>query len=204
MTSPDGLYDWLTLAAVATALCALAVATWAVVALRRTRRAQKVVLGSDNRDIVAHAESLQREFVALRDWIDESAAAVDRRIAHAESRLDGSIAHTAMIRYDAYGEMTGHQSSSVVFADDKGNGVVISAIRHRNHSHLYVKQLRDGHSDIELSPEEREALNRAFADKPVVAPPEAVPPQPPRTAEKRAAVGDVHVHKSPAGRPRRA
>jgi Protein of unknown function (DUF4446) len=163
MTSPHGLYDWLALAAAAGALISAALLTWNALALRRLRRAQKVVLGDGERDIVAHAADLQREFVTLRDWIDETGNAIDRRMVQAEARLDGAVSHTAMLRYDAYGELTGHQSSSVALVDDRGTGVIISAIRHRSHSHLYVKELRGGESDIELSPEEREVLQRARA-----------------------------------------
>lgn len=179
MTSPDGLYDWLALAAAAGALLAFVLLLWNALALRRLRRAQKVVLGGAERDVIGHAADLQREFVTLRDWIDETGGAIDRRMAQAEARLDGAVAHTAMIRYDAYGELTGHQSSSVALVDDKGTGVIITAIRHRSHSHLYVKRLRDGESDIELSPEERDVLKQAFADNPVANPPAAPPPQPP-------------------------
>lgn len=196
MTSPGGLYDWLALAAVLVAIVSLGLLTWTAFALRRLRRAQKIVLGGSERDILRHAADMQREFVALRDWIDESGEAIDRRMAAAEQRLDRSIAHSAMIRYDAYGEMTGRQSSSVALVDDKGNGLVITAIRHRSHSHLYVKQLRDGDSDIDLSPEEREVLERAFADNPLTDPPAGAPPQPPRGAESQTPEGAIRVRRN--------
>lgn len=199
MTSPDGIYDWLALAAAAAALLALVVLIINAVSLRRLRRAQKLVLAGSERDIVAHAAALQREFVALRDWLDETAGAIDERMNAAEARLDGSIAHTAMIRYDAYGEMTGRQSSSVALVDDTRTGVIITAIRHRSHSHLYVKQLHDGQSDIELSPEERQVLEQAFSDKPVAPPPAVAPPQPPRgPASQAPPEGEPRVTVSPS------
>lgn len=180
MRSPNGIYDFLAIAAAAAAFVAMVFVAWHGLLLHRLRRTQKVVLGDSERDVVRHAADLQREFVALRDWIDENSAAIDLRMAVAEKRLDGSVAHTAMIRYDAYGELTGRQSSSVALVDDTGTGVIITAIRHRAHSHLYVKQLRDGDSDIELSPEESEVLKKAFAENPTVAPATAAAPQPPR------------------------
>lgn len=178
MTSPHGIYDYLAVAATALALLVfvLLVVNW--IALRRLRRAQKIVLAGSERDVVRHAEDLQREFIALRDWLEETASVVDRRMSEAEARLDGSIAHSAMLRYDAYGEMTGRQSSSVALVDDTRTGVIITAIRHRSHSHLYVKQLRNGESDIELSPEERAVLEQAFADKPSAPEPPSAPRPP--------------------------
>src|SRR5262245_60292912 len=119
MSSPDGLYEWLALAGAVAAVIAVILLVWIAFALRRIRRSQKVVLGADERDIVQHAESLQREFVALRDWLDEASGQLDTRMNIVEDRLDGATAHTAMLRYDAFGAMSGRQSSSVALLDEK-------------------------------------------------------------------------------------
>ena len=67
------------------------------------------------------------------------------------------------MRYDAYGEMSGHQSSSVALLDAHRSGVVISSILHRDQARVYVKQLNDGVPTLELSPEEQEAVDTALA-----------------------------------------
>lgn len=180
MTSPDGIYEWLALTAAATAVVAVLLLIWNEILLRRLRRDQKILLGGQQRDIIAHAAALQREFVVLHDWIDESGEAVEKRMQAAETRLSASISHTAMLRYDAFGELTGRQSSSIALLDDNGDGLVITAIRHRSHSHLYVKQLRDRQSEIDLSPEESAAIAQAFAGRSVPAAAPRQPPQPPR------------------------
>ena len=41
---------------------------------------------------------------------------------HAETRLDGTIAHRALVRYDAYGEMSGSQSTSIALLDATRSG----------------------------------------------------------------------------------
>ena len=66
------------------------------------------------------------------------------------------------MRYDAYGEMTGRQSSSMALLDDAGTGVVLSSILHREQARMYVKSVRDGQSEFELSPEENEAIQTAL------------------------------------------
>lgn len=179
MSSPSGVYEWLALAGAAAGVIAIVLLLWIAFALRRIRRGQKVVLGGSERDIVAHAAGLQKEFVALRDWLDEASGQLDARMSTVEQRLDGAIAHTAMLRYDAFGAMSGRQSSSVALLDERKNGVVLSAIVHRNHSHLYVKQLHDGVSEIELSPEEQQVVKLAFAEPgpPAAAPVAAQPPR---------------------------
>jgi hypothetical protein len=59
--------------------------------------------------------------------------------------------------------MSGRQSSSIALLDDAGTGVVMSSILHREQARLYVKGVRDGKSEFELSPEETEAIQAALA-----------------------------------------
>ena len=152
------------LAAAAVALLALVVAGIATVRLHRLRVAQQVILGdSGARDLVAHAAGLQRAFSDLHSWMDESASRLDERMQRAEERLDGAIAYRALVRYDAYGELTGHQSTTIALLDDHRNGIVISAIANRETARLYCKQVHDGTGDVDLSPEETEAVRLALA-----------------------------------------
>ena len=80
----------------------------------------------------------------------------------AETRLDGAVAYRALVRYDAYGEMSGRQSTSIALLDATHSGVVLSSIHHRDQSRLYAKQVRNGHPELELSPEEDEAIRLAL------------------------------------------
>jgi hypothetical protein len=132
--------------------------------LRRVRGAQKVVLGEHGQtDLVAHAAELQRAFEALHGRVEEVAAALDARMAAAEDRLDGAIAYRALVRYDAYNEMSGHQSTTLALLDADHNGVVLSSIAHRDTARLYCKQVHAGRGELQLSPEEEEAVRLALA-----------------------------------------
>ena len=48
------------------------------------------------------------------------------------------------MRYDAYGEMSGRQSTSIALLDATRSGIVLSSIHHRDQARLYAKQVRDG------------------------------------------------------------
>jgi hypothetical protein len=142
------------------ALLALALAIHAVAGLRRVRRDQRAVLGeAGSRDVLAYVRDLERGVEALGGRVAEldSATTVTAR------RLNGAITHYAVVRYDAYGEMSGKQSSSVALLDDHRNGVVLSSILHREQARLYAKGVSGGASDIELSPEEQAAVDAALA-----------------------------------------
>ena len=111
----------------------------------------------------AHAAGLQEAFQALHERVEEVAGTLEARMAAAEERIDGAIAYRALVRYDAYGELSGHQSASLALLDAERNGVVLSSITHRDTARLYCKQVVDGRGEHQLSPEEDEAVRRALA-----------------------------------------
>jgi hypothetical protein len=142
---------------------------WAIalaLKLRRLRAAQKTVMGEGQADLVAHAAQIQEAFVQLRDWVEETATRLEERMATAERRIDGCVAYTSLVRYDAMGELSGQQSSTVALLDAHRTGVVVSSILHRDQARVYVKQVRDGESELELSPEELQAIEAAMAAAP--------------------------------------
>jgi hypothetical protein len=146
----------------AVAVVSLLTTSFLALRLRRVRSDQRLVLGDRREDLVSHAATLQRQFVALHDYVEEVAAHLDGRMGVAEQRLDGAIAHCALIRYDAYGEMSGRQSTSVALLDTSRSGVVLSSIHHRDQTRLYAKQVHNGQGEYELSPEEDEAIKVAL------------------------------------------
>jgi hypothetical protein len=161
LTSAQGI---VALAAAGLALIALAACAVLAVRLRRLRAAQVAVLGErGERDLVEHAARLESGFTDLRDWVESALAGSGERMEAAERRIDGCIAYRALVRYDAYGEMSGHQSSSFALLDESRSGIVVSSIVHRDQARVYVKQVRGGESELELSPEEREAIEAALA-----------------------------------------
>ena len=70
------------------------------------------------------------------------------------------------MRYDAYNELSGHQSMSIALLDDERSGIVLSCIHHREQARVYGKQVHSGRGELELSPEEAEAVRLAVAGGP--------------------------------------
>jgi len=145
------------------AVVALIACAALALAIRRLRVGQRAVLGEHgDADLIGHAVELQDAFTALRDWVETVATALDGRLGEAEVRLGGAITHRALVRYDAYNEMSGRQSLSIALLDDSRSGIVLSSIHHRDQARIYAKQVRDGKSELELSPEEEDALRIAL------------------------------------------
>jgi hypothetical protein len=159
LTSTVGI---IAIAAGAVAVVALVLSATLALRLRRVRSDQRTVLGDRQRDLVSHAASLQSQFEALNGYVQDVAARLDQRMGTAELRLDGAIAYRSLIRYDAYGEMSGRQSTSIALLDSTQSGIVLSSIHHRDQARLYAKQVRGGRGELELSPEESEAIRVAL------------------------------------------
>jgi hypothetical protein len=139
---------------------------WATALQRRVGRlqtAQKAVLGEHgDQDLVLHAQALSQQVQKMVAYVQATTEQTQQRLAVVEGRLDGAIQHSGLVRYDAYNEMSGRQSTSIALLDHHKTGVVLSSILHRDQARMYAKGVREGVGELELSPEEAEALRVAM------------------------------------------
>ncbi len=155
----------LAIAAGAVALVALVACAALSASVRRLRRAQRLVLGEHRKqDVVAHAAAMQEAFSDLYAYVQDMATRLDGRLGRAELTLRGRLGHRALVRYDAYNELSGQQSMSIALLDDERSGIVLTCIHHRDQARVYGKQVHGGRAELELSPEEAEAVRLALAD----------------------------------------
>jgi Protein of unknown function (DUF4446) len=147
------------LVGIAIALVGIALAWAAWVRVHRLREAQRTLIGGGRKDLVEFSVSLQGRIDDLHKAVDEVAAG----LARVDRRVDGTIAKTAIVRYDAYEDTGGHQSASLALLDGARSGVVVTAIQGRDYARIYVKELERGRPSAALSPEEQEAVERAMA-----------------------------------------
>jgi hypothetical protein len=161
LTSTTGI---VALAAGGVAVVALLFAAILGFKLRRLRQGQRAVLGPNGsqRDLVTHAARIEQGFTELRELVDDTMTSLEQTLTNVHQRLDGCVAYQGLIRYDAYNELSGQQSSSLALLDSHRSGVVISSILHREQARVYVKRVHDGESELELSPEEQEAIETAL------------------------------------------
>jgi HAMP domain-containing protein len=145
--------------AAAVAAVLLLAVVWLALTLRRIRRSQRLVVGTDSHDLVEYAMSLLarvEEVERRADSVEAAASAVGRRV-------DRCLERRAMLRYDAIEGAGGRQSVTIALIDASRSGLILSAIQGRDYARIYVKEVRDGLSDVELSPEEMRVLEQAGA-----------------------------------------
>ena len=68
-----------------------------------------------------------------------------------------------MVKYDAFKEMGGKLSFSLVLLDENNDGVLLDSVQSSSGCYSYTKEIRAGKCDIELSPEEAEAVKIAVS-----------------------------------------
>jgi Protein of unknown function (DUF4446) len=157
------LRDTATLIALGATLLAvvdLALAAWFLVWMRRVRHAQRALLAGENVDLVEFAVGMQ----ARQEQVERSAAEVQTALVEAGLRIDGCLQHRALVRYDAYIDAGGRQSTSIALLDARGSGLVVSAIQDRSYARIYVKDVSLGvPADVAFSPEEQQAVDAARA-----------------------------------------
>ncbi|HEV7942167.1 MAG TPA: DUF4446 family protein [Solirubrobacteraceae bacterium] len=159
LTDTQGI---LAIAAAAVAVVALLGCAGLAASVRRMRRAQSLVVGAaGERDLIEHAAGLEEAFEALRAYSAQVAQALEARLADVEQSLIEAISNWALVHYDAYNELSGRQSMSIALLDGTRSGIVITCIHHRDQARVYAKRVRQGVGDVELSPEEAEAVQRA-------------------------------------------
>jgi Protein of unknown function (DUF4446) len=151
--------EWIAIGAAAAAVVSLGLCLYLLRQLRKVRAAQLVLLGGGKDDLVDFAVSLQARMDDLHGAVDEVAAALSR----VDRRVDGSVTNTSLVRYDAYEGAGGHQSASIALLDASRSGIVVTAIQGRDYARIYVKELDRGQPNVALSPEEREAVEKAMA-----------------------------------------
>jgi Protein of unknown function (DUF4446) len=148
------------LGAAVLAIVDLALAAWFLVWMRRVRRAQRALLAGENVDLVEFAVGMQTR----QEQVERASAEVQAALIEAGTRIDGCLQHRAVVRYDAYVDAGGRQSTSIALLDEQGSGLVVSAIQDRSYARVYVKDVSLGASaDVALSPEEQQAVDAARA-----------------------------------------
>src|SRR5680860_1103313 len=135
-----------------------------IFSLRRTvrtlQRNQRIIFGTRGEtDLVGHVADLDEQVGNLRMALEDLAVTTKDH----EVRIDGCLARVGMVRFDAYEDLGGHQSTTVCFLDSDQNGVVVTTVVSRDFARMYVKTLKAGESDVPLAPEETEAFEQAKA-----------------------------------------
>lgn len=109
-----------------------------------------------------HIDKIQAE---VRSSVDSGRREAMSAVADRAESETGALRRIALVRYDAFSEMSGRMSFSLALLNDAGDGIAISAITGRTDTRVYAKPIAGGHGEHELSPEERQAVMSALDER---------------------------------------
>lgn len=109
---------------------------------------------------------------SLESVIDKHLKEIDsllvntRKNAHDIEKLYDQISYAfqklGMVKYDAFDEMGGKLSFTLALLNERDDGFVMNAVHSREGCYTYIKDVIGGKAVIQLSAEEKEALDMAL------------------------------------------
>lgn len=120
---------------------------------------QSAIVAEQVEQLRAHVDQAQDE---IRRLVDHSRTEALSAVADRADVESGALRNVALVRYDAFGQMSGRMSFSLALLDEHGDGVTLSAITGRTDTRVYAKPVSGGTGEQELSPEERQAVSAAL------------------------------------------
>lgn len=137
----------------------LVLVIWQIKQLRHLNdRYRKFMQGTRPRSMETQIQEL------IKTVNDLQVASLDQQneIRTLFQRMETTFQKMGLIKYDAYKEMGGKLSYGLAVLDENNNGFLINSVHTSTGCYSYTKRIRKGKCNIELSPEEQEALNRAM------------------------------------------
>jgi len=114
----------------------------------------------------ANGENLESEVLARFadiDCLKEDTKTMKTEIGIIKENMLTTYQKIGIIKYDAFKEMGGKLSFALALLDDKNNGFLLNSMHSsREGCYTYIKEIIKGESFVELSGDEKKALNQAL------------------------------------------
>lgn len=91
-----------------------------------------------------------------------SIKALKNKLSDLEGNSKFHIQKTSLIRFNPFEDLGGEHSFVLVLLDAFNNGIILTGLHTRERTRIYVKNIKEGKSSVELSKEEKKALAQAL------------------------------------------
>ena len=122
------------------------------------KRLRKFMKGKDARSLENEINGLYEDNKFLKNMVDNNKKDIrdlNRRFAKAFQKI-------GLVKYDAYQQMGGLLSFSLALLDEDNNGLILNSVHSTEGCYTYTKEVRMGECKLELSNEEKVALDQAM------------------------------------------
>ena len=87
---------------------------------------------------------------------------LDNRLTGFKKESLGNLRNLAVLKYNPYNDTGGEQSFSLALLNGRLNGIVLTSLHSRSGTRTYLKDIKSGKSELELSKEEAQVLGEAI------------------------------------------
>lgn len=118
---------------------------------------RRLIKGTKEGNLVKVLEGILAEEKGNKDRLEELA----KQLGQLEDLSEYHIQKVGMVRFNPFKDLGGDHSFSIALLDAKDTGLVITGLHTRERTRVYVKAVKKGKAEHELSGEEKKALNKA-------------------------------------------
>lgn len=91
-----------------------------------------------------------------------SIAAIEKEVKRIDWEGRYHVQKVGVIRFNPFKEIGGDHSFSLALLDGEDSGVIVTCLHTRERTRVYMKGIKRGKSELDLSLEEKKALERAI------------------------------------------
>ncbi len=111
------------------------------------------------------AQSLENEILGLyedNEFLKKMADSNKTDIRQLNKRFSKAFQKLGLVKYDAYQQMGGLLSFSLALLDEDNSGLILNSVHSTEGCYTYTKEVHMGECKLELSNEEKVALDQAM------------------------------------------
>jgi len=124
----------------------------------KIKKRYKIFKNGTNND---NMEVLLKKYIEKAKEIEVINTYLEKEITSIKTKMLDNIQKIGIVKYDAFSDMSSNLSFSVALLDGNDNGIILTELYSRNTSTVYIRKIEKGLCDIELSNEEKEAIEKA-------------------------------------------
>ena len=122
------------------------------------KRLKKFMKGKDAQSLEKEIVGLYEDNKFLKNMVDNN----KKDIRDLNRRFAKAFQKVGLVKYDAYQQMGGLLSFSLALLDEDNNGLILNSVHSTEGCYTYTKEVRMGECKLELSNEEKVALDQAM------------------------------------------
>lgn len=123
-----------------------------------TKKYKKFMLGKNAGSLESDIMKLYEDNTFIKNSVEKNR----KDIAEIFSKQKYNFQKMGLVKYDAFKAMGGKLSFALVLLDENNNGILLNSVHSSEGCYSYTKRIKNGISAIDLSNEEKVAVERAM------------------------------------------